>query len=78
MRYLKLTQCDGIYDYIPLDLIQFGFFEIDEHEYRVEITVPGRTDRTLFEKRVISDIDEIMNKIMSIHKNSIITPNELF
>lgn len=41
MRYLKLTRCDGIYDYVPLDTVEFHFLEVDEGEYRVELSVDG-------------------------------------
>lgn len=41
MRYLKITRCDGIYDYVPLDNIEFHFLEVDEREYRVELSIGG-------------------------------------
>ena len=49
MRYLMLKRCEGVYDYIPLEMVSFHFIETDEREYRVEISY-GRTSETLFEK----------------------------
>jgi len=77
MKYLKLTRCDGIYEYIPLNIIRFGFVEIDDNEYRVEMTVDGR-DRTLFEKMYITDVDRCMERIMQIPDGVIVNASELF
>ena len=77
MKYLKLTRCDGIYEYIPLNIIQFEFVETDDNEYRVEMAFGGR-DRTLFEKMYITDVDRCMEKIMQISDGVIVNASELF
>jgi hypothetical protein len=76
MKYLKLTRYDGVYEYIPLSNMQFGFVEVDENEYRVEINF-GRNEITLFEKLYISDVDKYMIKIMEIPDGVIVEPAEL-
>jgi hypothetical protein len=77
MKYLKLTRCDGIYEYIPLENMRFGFVEIDDNEYRVEMTVDGR-DRTLFEKMYIADVDKCMERIAKFSDGIIVDAMELF
>jgi hypothetical protein len=80
MRYLMLKRCDGIYDYIPLEQIAFGFIEVDDHEYRVEITIGGKHSETLFEKRYFwsPTMHACMKKIAAMEDGIIITPEELF
>jgi hypothetical protein len=80
MRYLMLKRCDGIYDYIPLEQIAFGFIEIDEREYRVEIIIGGKRTETLFEKRYFGSptMHACMKKIAAMPDGDIVRPEELF
>lgn len=79
MRYLMLKRCEGIYDYIPLEIVSFHFIETDESEYRVEITY-GRTSETLFEKRWFGSptMHACMKKLAALPDESVITLGELF
>jgi hypothetical protein len=79
MRYLMLKRCDSIYDYIPLESIVFHFIEVDEHEYRVEISYGGHSD-TIFEKRYFGTptIYGNMRNLSMIPDGAILTPSELF
>lgn len=77
MKYLKVTPCNGVYEYIPLSNVQFGFVETDDNEYRVVFTSDG-CDKTLFEKIYISDVDKCMQKIMQIPDGVIVEPLGLF
>lgn len=77
MKYLKLTRCNGIYEYIPLDIAQFGFVETDNGEYRVEICF-GKTEIVLFEKLCITNVDKYMEMIMKIPDGEIVEPMGLY
>jgi len=79
MRYLMITRCDGIYDYIPLEIVEFHFIEIDDHEYRVEIT-HGGINEILFEKRYFGSptMHACMKKIADIPDGYITDVQELF
>lgn len=79
MKYLMLKRCDGIYDYIPLEIVSFHFIETDEREYRVEIT-HGRTSETLFEKHYFGSptMHACMKKIAAMPDGNIVRPEELF
>ena len=79
MRYLMLKRCDGIYDYIPLEIVSFHFIETDEREYRVEIT-HDRSSETLFEKHYFGSptMHACMKKIAAMPDGNIIRPEELF
>lgn len=80
MRYLMLKRCDGIYDYIPLEQVAFGFIETDDHEYRVEITIGGKRTETLFEKRYFGSptMHACMKKIAAMPDGDIVRPEALF
>jgi hypothetical protein len=75
-----LKRCDGIYDYIPLEQVAFGFIETDEREYRVEITIGGKRTETLFEKRYFGSptMHACMKKIAAMPDGDIVRPEELF
>jgi len=79
MRYLQIKRCDGIYDYIPLEIVSFHFIETDDHEYRVEIT-HDRSSETLFEKHYFGTptMHACMKKLATIPDGRIITTGELF
>lgn len=79
MRYLMLKRCDGIYDYIPLEIVSFHFIEVDEREYRVEISY-GRTSETLFENRYFGSptMHACMKKLAKLGDGVIITLGDLF
>lgn len=76
MRYLKLKRCNGIYDFVPLEMTTFTFLQVDDVEYRIELTV-GREYVITFEKKYIRDVDEFMKKIASLYDGEIITPEDL-
>jgi hypothetical protein len=80
MRYLMLKRCDGIYDYIPLEIVSFHFIEIDEREYRVEITIGGKHTEILFEKRYFGSptMHACMKKLAAFEDGTIVRPEELF
>lgn len=80
MRYLMLKRCDGIYDYIPLEIVSFHFVETDDHEYRVEISVGGKCSDTLFEKRYFGSptMHACMKKLARIPDGEIVTLGRLF
>lgn len=77
MKYLKLTRCDGVYEYIPLENMQFEFVETDDNEYRIEIRFNG-CDKTLFEKMYIADVDRCMERIAKFSDGIIVNAMELF
>ena len=80
MRYLMLKRCDGIYDYIPLEQVAFGFIQTDDNEYRVEITVGGKHTETLFEKHYFGSptMHACMKKLAALEDGTIVTPEALF
>lgn len=78
MRYLKITHCDGIYKYVPLEGALFDFIEVDNNEYRVEMTSVSRSTITLFEKRCIVDIDNFMKRIANLPDGIVIDVIEVF
>ena len=79
MRYLMLKRCEGVYDYIPLEMVSFHFIETDEREYRVEISY-GRTSETLLEKHYFGSptMHACMKKIAAMPDGDIITLGRLF
>lgn len=76
MRYLKIKKCDGIYDFIPLETITFGFIEVDEHEYKIELRQGNHTIKT-YEKQRINDIEKEMRRIAELPEYTIIFEDEL-
>jgi hypothetical protein len=74
MRYLKLTRCDGIYDYVPLDNVEFHFNEIDEREYRIELSIGGHHITTI--EKLNRDPDMFIEYI-SVIQSHITTFEEL-
>jgi hypothetical protein len=74
MRYLKLTRCDGIYDYVPLDNVEFHFNEVDEREYRVELSIGGHHIATI--EKLNRDPDMFIEYI-SVIQSHITTFEEL-
>jgi hypothetical protein len=79
MKYLMLKRCDGVYDYIPLEIVSFHFIETDEREYRVEIT-HDRSSETLFEKHYFGTptMHACMKKLAVLEDGTIVRPEELF
>jgi hypothetical protein len=75
MRYLRITRTDGIYDYIPLDIIEFNFIEIDDREYRIELMVGNHTIATI--EKLNCDPDTFMQQ-MSVIRSYITDFGELF
>jgi hypothetical protein len=80
MRYLMLKRCEGVYDYIPLEIVSFHFIETDDHEYRVEITLGGKHSEVLFEKYYFGSptMHACMKRLAAIPDGDIITPGRLF
>ncbi len=74
MRYLKLTRCDGIYDYVPLDNVEFHFNEIDEREYRIELSIGGHHVTTI--EKLNCEPDGFMSRI-SFMRNIIVPFEDL-
>lgn len=74
MRYLKITRCEGIYDYIPLDNIEFHFSEIDEREYIVELSTGGHIFKTI--EKLNCEPDGFLSNL-SFNRNFIISLEEL-
>lgn len=74
-----LKRCEGIYDYIPLEIVSFHFVETDEREYSVSISY-RRSEETLVEKHYFGSptMHACMKKIAAMPDGMIITVGELF
>lgn len=78
MIYLKIIVCNGIYKFISLHKYDFDFIEIDDNEYRVELSSSYIHSFTLFEKKYITSIDRIMKRIANLPDGAVIDVNDIF
>lgn len=76
MRYLKVKRCDGIYDFIPLETVTFGFIQIDEHEYRINLYHEHHTLKS-YERKYIDDVEKYMRKFADLPDNIIIYEDDI-
>ena len=79
MRYLKAKINESVFEYIPLDDAEFGFYERSKGKYRISIFLSGKHIALTGNKDyAITSIDDFMRDIVDIPERGIVDVQTLF